>query len=413
LNALYRPLRGLACLLWLSTFGQLGYCNGDLIEITASDNIIPLSSRLEYLKNKYVLPNATPSDVDANVGNWKPTRASNDSVRLRAGHYWLRATLINRSENSRDLFISNDYPSINQLALYAIDAHGNVTPLIENAGLEHAYSNTIALSRNLAAEIKLLPNQTVTLLWNIESKPLFRFRPIAWDKKTYEQQNQLRSFWINGFYLNMLLLAFINLFLLLRSKNKTYAYFLTYLLTTTYMIAANQGDLYEYILPTVAWPKISLYVIVFAINVSSFCLFTSTYLNLRQRFPGQNLALQITAGTSGLLMLLSGFFNQEFALLSAIWLSTMMYLLALMTGLRIHRRNMQNSGFFIIGLTLLLLSMIATSLALSGILPLAMSAQTYAVIGSGLMLLFCTLGLTNAANHDNNLVSSPLASSVE
>lgn len=392
----------LICLLFglcLSLSGRPAFGNGDLIEIGASDTQIGFSNALEYVKTKRFPREISPSDVDASVGYWKPVSAANDSLGLRAGSYWLRATLVYHGDQPRNFLLINDYPSINNLSLYAIDANGTIKTLIENAGLATAQLPRAEPQRKLAAELTLKPDETITLLWQVESKPLFRFRPTLWEKTTFEANEKLHREIFFRFYCGLAALSLYAILLWLKTRNKTHGYYLVYLLTTTYMIAANQGDLYVFVLPDFAWPKVSLYVIMYALNVSSFCLLISTYLNLRERLPGQNLSLQITAGTSGLLMLIGGFFDQQNAALSAIWLSTFMYLLALMTSLRINRLGLQKPIAFITGLSILILGMLATSLALSGVLPETIGAETYSAFGSGLMLLLCAIGLFNAINH--------------
>jgi hypothetical protein len=392
--------------LTLPLFSQPGYSNGTLIDLNAIDGATPqleLSGRLEYIKAKRLPERVTPSDVDANVSQWRPVPSGQDNLGLRAGAYWFRATVINRSNVAREFQLVNDFPSVNDLSLYHIDSHGNVTTLIKNAGLEFPYLPRINSHHKPVVSLFLTPNETVTLLWHVESDPLFRFRPVIWDKQVFNQQDYLHTLMYGLFYGVLIALFIYNIYLWKSAQNKTCLYYSAYLLTTLYMLAASEGDLYQFLMPSLVWPKIPVYIIAYVINIGSFCLFISTFLTLRYILPKHNLLLQITAGTSALLLLIGNFFHQENAFVSAIWFCSIVYLVAAFTVLYAEKQQLLDSRILILASSIALLTALINCLAVTSSIPgNIISIENINAAGIVLTQLLFSLAVAEKLVRNNN-----------
>lgn len=349
----------------------LSHANGTLIELNQNTSHIDLSTHLEYIKARRLPPNATPSDVDANVSHWRGALSGADHLDLRAGTYWFRATLINRGVTDRTFQLINNLPWINELALYRIDSQGNVQTLVRNEGLKFSYLPRITTHHDTNVNIELPANEIITLLWKIESKPIFRFKPTLWEEGSFEQNDYLETLVFGFFYGALSALLIYSVYLWIISNNKVWLYFSTYLFTVYYLLAADNGDLYQFIFPSFAWPKITVYTIVYTIHVSSFCLFISSLLSLRKNLPRHNLILQVFAGTSALLLLIGNFFHQEFAFISALWFCSALFLFSLLTVLSFYTKKASNDWTLIIASVIASVTAIVNCMALTS--PISIS----------------------------------------
>jgi signal transduction histidine kinase/DNA-binding response OmpR family regulator len=359
-----------------------------------------LNSALLYLqdnKQSYQLEQIADNNSKLQL-NWQTRLQLEENLLLQPGHYWIKGQLHNPLDKPQTVTLSTEYPGINSAALYSLDAEQTVTTLYKNTGSNHPFTNRPAPHRNLVTTISLPANSVSTLIWQIESRPIFQFRASLWQPEAFIEHDQQQQMLYGMLYGILIVMALYNLFLYLSTKQKSYIYYVLYVVSALYLIASDQGHTYQYFSPDLAWKKLTTYVLLYAFNICMFGQFCIYFLNLKQHSP---LLLKIIRWLSAVFIILALLvaFNGSLSLvLLGITTASLIYIAALVAGIIVRRAGVISAGHFIIAIMILVFSIAANNMARLGLINSTALTENLSAFGTVLMLIFFSLALADLIN---------------
>lgn len=309
--------------------------------------------------------------------------------------YWLRLRLQNGTATPVTRLVVTDYPAANSISLYVIDAQGDVRQEIAEVGVDHAFEERGVDHRRAITSLQLAAGETAVLLWHVESHPLFRFRTALWEPEAFQRHDHNRSLLFGMLYGALLIMAVYNLFLWLSLREKHYLFYVIYLLCTGYAVGAEEGHVYQYLMPGEAWPKTAVLTLVNILAVAAFYGFSAAFLKLRRN------QRQLFMWMRGLglfnigLLLAGGVFDQAWAMRSALVAILPFYLVALGAGARMRLHGFIPAGYYVIAVLLLVTGVTLNNLTMLGLVPGNDAVESYNAIGTVLMTAFFSLALAN------------------
>lgn len=330
---------------------------------------------------------------------WRLGKQDRVNLGLDGGNYWLLTTIRNTSDQPLERLVVLDYAAINASDLYRLRPDRAPEPLYQNVGTDFAYSQRPMRLRKTAVVLDFAPGEEILLLWRVDSHPLFRFHASLWEPEYFFEQDHIRVLVYGMLYGSLAVMGIYNLFLALSVRQRSYFFYVLYLLFTGYMMAAEEGHIYQFLSTEQAWPKQHLYTLSYALSVITFYLFASAFLNLRGNTQRLHHAFRGVAGLAVALILIAGFLEFSWAVRSALLIVLVVYVIALVVAVRVRLRGITTSaGHFAIAILLLLFGVVGTNLAALGLLPLSAGIESYTAVGTVLMMVFFSLALADRIN---------------
>jgi signal transduction histidine kinase/DNA-binding response OmpR family regulator len=330
--------------------------------------------------------------------NWKTRQQLNEKLFMPSGHYWIKGQLHNPQDKPLTVTLNTEYPGINSATLYSLDSERALTTLYKNTGSSHAFTNRPAPHRNLITTLTLPANSDSTLIWQIESRPVFQFRARLWQPETFIEHDQQQQMLYGMLYGILIVMALYNLFLFLSTRQKSYIYYVLYVVSSLYLIGSDQGHTYQYFSPDMAWQKLTVYELVYAFNMCMFAQFCIYFLNLKQHSPQLRKAFRWLAVGFTVVALLVIFSGSLSMALLGIGLASLIYFTALVAGIIVRSAGVISAGHFIIAIMILVFSIAVNNMAKLGLIKSTALTENISSFGTVLMLIFFSLALADLIN---------------
>lgn len=361
---------------------------------------LPLDSSLNYLYDQqqtYQITEIADPEFDRQLP-WQSGQQRVQRSVITPGLYWFKGRLVNNHEQAITLTLQVEYPSINIADLYVIDEADTISTVYANAGLDSAFTNRPIHHRNLVNNLTIPANSSVTVIWRIESEPLFQFRATAWAPEVFLDRNQHSLILYGMMYGVLIVMALYNLFLYVSTRHKSYIYYVLYVATSGYLIAADQGHMYQYLATGEAWPKLFVYTFMFISTVLMFAQFSIHFLNLKYHSTRLLLTIRSLAVISALCIVALVLSNNEIIAFVGLAAISLLFLCALIAGVLVRKAGVISAGHFVIAIMILMFSLAANNMATLGLIQSNELTEGLGAIGTILMLIFFALALADRIN---------------
>lgn len=367
------------------------------LEISSENTKIDLDQSLQYFhdidETHHIMMLTDPNaDID-----WLPATQNMNGIGMPAGVYWLSAELQNTSQQAITMVIEVESPSLGVVDLY--QHNNNVLSVVYNdVGLYSPYSKRPSNHRNIVDRITFPPQSTTTLIWRVESKPLVQFKATAWQPQYFFSHDQDGQLLYGMLYGVLLVMTLYNLFLFVSTREKSYYYYVLYVITAGYMLAADEGHLYQYIFSNTEWSKMAIYAAAYSVNMIMFAQFCIYFLNLKKLSPRLTRLIRYSAITSALSLIAIAVTSNTILIYFALGSVSLVYVSALIAGIRVRVAGVISAGNFVIAIMILVFSLIATNMASLGLINSSAATDSFSAIGITMMLIFFSLALADRIN---------------
>lgn len=392
-----RTKRSLLFLLWMLLLPALA-ANADGLVVDDVITRTVLDRHLDFVYDKQQTYQVIQVVEDSDTLPWQSGEVRDSSMLMTAGLYWFKGTLVNNSSEALQYTLEVEYPSINIADLYVFYPDGDVKTVYTDAGLNDRFSNRPTPHRNLVNTLTIPANSSITLVWRIESQPLFQFRATLWDTDAYIAQDQHFQMLHGMVYGVLLVMALYNLFLFFSTREQSYFFYVAYVLSFAYILAADRGHLYQYVASDESWAKLPIYALAYVTNILMFGQFTIYFLNLRKRERRLLWLIRWLAVISTLLVAAVVMTNSMIFVVLGLTGISLMYIAALVAGVVVRRAGVISAGHYVIAIMILVFSLIASNMATLGLISSSEAIENIGSIGTTLMLIFFSLALADRIN---------------
>ena len=314
-----------------------------------------------------------------------------------SGNIWLRLKIDNQSGKDA-LMLSIDYPLLDLFELYDADKEKP----IQSVGLEmdqkKGFKNRQNQHQNPALYFEVPVNTSRELYFCIKNKgqttlPLY----LGSVEKIYETNTQGDI--IFGIYLGIFLIMFLyNLFIFFSVREKSYLWYVFYILTVLFVQVSLLGYGYRFIWH--GWQTFSDRSLYMAGALSGIAsgLFLRSFLNTKINAPTLDryiigfIALYFVS----LILSIIGLYQLSYNLTSLAGFLGGLFILY--TGIYLRRRGKKEARFFLIAWTAFLLSVFVFVLKDFGLFPYTFFTKYVLLIGSSIEVLFLSFALGDAIN---------------
>lgn len=277
---------------------------------------------------------------------------------------WMRFSVFSKTE--KELYLEIDAPLLSQLEIF--EMNGETPKQLFSGGSLKPFHERPVDSENWLLSLHL--EDTIKTLIYLKGKSIYPFQiPIAVSSKNkFVEYNQLNIlFW--GIYMGVMFFAFIyNFFIYLSVRERSYLYYLLYILFSVTFYLGLKGFGFQFLWPRSPGinPMIPIFV---SLTNCAIILFTLRFLGINKNQKN----LFYTAWTFFIIFSLLAFLNLAGKFVLALVLSQIFSLLIciyfIVAGIISLKRGIPNAKYFLIAWSAFLVLVVLFILALNNVVP--------------------------------------------
>lgn len=310
--------------------------------------------------------------------------------------YWVKFKLINQTLR-QDLMLELAYPILDEVTFYKVTGNRVTDSLM--AGERYPFSQRANTSRNFIFPLRLNPGDSADFYLRIHSGEQI-IMPMRVQTPEVLFSRHLKEDLFNGIYFGIILVMILyNLFVFASTRDRSYIFYVVYILFVGLTQAILNGYAYKYLWPSLPWLSLRATMFGGALSGLSTIFFVRSFLNTREYSPTFNKLLHLfTIGyLVSLIFCLMGKLQLSYNLIN-VTAGPGSFIL-LFTAINIYRKYKSRPAlFFIISWTVFIISIITFVLKDVGVIPYNALTISGLQIGSAFVVTLLSIALADRIN---------------
>jgi sensor histidine kinase YesM len=326
--------------------------------------------------------------------NFKIYTRSYVNLGVTESAFWLRFTLQNDTEDG--IFLKIDNTSLHELDVYEKDLLSNKV-IHHPSGDLRPFSFREFTSTDYLYKLNIHPHHASAIYLRVKHPQGIHFKVSAGTLPSVMTEQHEKDF-LQGIYFGfMILMVCYNLFIYITIRDKSYIYYVVYILFMSALNGANAGFTFEYLHPN--FPIFNKYLDVYIVLTGiSGTLFAAHFLNTKKLVPRYHNTLLILIGIYSIALVV--ILSQQFmwGLIIAELASFISVFSFIATGIAVLRKGYRPAKFFIIAWSQLLTCVIIFILNDYGWVPDYGWVKNALQIGSAMEAMLLSMALADKIN---------------
>ncbi|MCG8668378.1 MAG: response regulator [Pseudomonadales bacterium] len=221
---------------------------------------------------------------------------------------------------------------------------------------------------------------------------------ILWDSLEFTTEHGTRHLGLGLYFGIMIVMALYNLFIYLSIRDKTYLYYVSYILFFSLWLFIYYGLAYQYFWPNS--PKFANQAIIVSTSIWTIFMafFVCSFLEVKKGLPWFDKIMKVYVVTMLITIAVSFTYNYSLGILFVVGFGTPAASIGIVAGIQSWRSGYGPARFFLLAWGVLLVSLIVFSLKISGLLPTVWVIERSVQIGSAIEVVLLSLGLADRIN---------------
>ena len=311
--------------------------------------------------------------------------------------YWLRFVLANRSDESRDFILLDDYPLTDDIQLY-IPALDDERP-VKTGGRYYPIEIRDEDYRAFAFRLNLPANSEYTCYMRIASEDSLVGRLSVISKQNFDSRT-VRSQLLMGLYFGLVLAMIVYyLFLFLSSKDVASLFFVLMLLTLNFMFqAALTGILPQVFRSDNLWVSRASIAFFVAMGILWGLLFSKVFCKIDRSVMWLNVVIWLYVCIMAAAAALTFYLRYYHAIIICVLASMGATAVMWAAGLVSYRRGFKPARLFLVAWTLMQAGGLFYALKVLGFYPSTFLSEHSFQIGSALQAVLLAFGIGDQLN---------------
>jgi class 3 adenylate cyclase len=318
------------------------------------------------------------------------------SFGFKSNPYWFRFVVENASEQNIPWILEIGYPMLDRIELYVPDNNGKY--LVKVEGDEKPFYERAIYYRNFLFELSEKSKDKNVYYMKITTTSSLSFPIFAWTPRNLTEKINTEQTLLGMSYGIIFIMLFYNLFILLSTKDRSYLYYILFVLFYGSFLTTLNGVAFEYIWPNQVWW--ANHCLPFFICGGSLfgLMFGRNFLNLKlasPRFSNWMFFLMILSGIGAVISLV---FKYSLGIKIATALAGVTVLTLLIAGVIGIYNKYKPARYYLIAWFALILGIAAYSLKAFGVLPTNFFTHWGVQIGAVMEMFLLSLALADKIN---------------
>ena len=374
-------------------FTHSGYSEGHIV-LNEETEIIKIGKHLKILEDKTKA--LTFFEVQQREDQFKISNAAVPYYDFTDSVYWIKFTLQPQNSHDKHYYLELAYPLMDHITIYT--SKGDNTFWVKRTGYRRPFKSREIQHRNFVFKLKLISSKTTSIYIRFQNEDRMEIPLILWSEEAFFQNDHNEQY-IMGIYFGILLFMFIfNFLFFIVIKDRSYLFYIMFLLGFAFYQLTQNGYSYEYFTPEFLEPYNHYIPSSVAIGLGTLILFTQSFLSTALRHK------IIHKIFNGILITLLFSIPLQFitkysvSIIVQLILSLIVLSMVLFIGIKSLIEKYRPAVFFIISWTCLLLGGIVYALKIAGIFPPNLFSNYALQVGSIFQFILLSFGLGDRVN---------------
>jgi two-component system NtrC family sensor kinase len=308
---------------------------------------------------------------------------------------WVRFDLQNRSSAPR-LVVQIPYPELDEFLAYRVDK--GASRLIANIGQAAGPLERIGTHREMAFDVDLPPDSSTTILLKLISTKQLQIPVVITTLPEFNESRSTRNLFIGGYLGIMMVLALYNLFVFFSIRDRSYLYYVLYILCLCFAQMTLQGVTQAYFWSSLPWFSTKASVLFTLSSMLFAGSFIQHFINTKRVTPRLDKWLKVLMIVIGgtLVLEVAGVTILAYKIAQALSGSYSLFIIIL--AITAIRSGSREARFFLLAWAAFLIGVVAYILKDVGILPLTPITQYAMPVGSVVEGILLSFGLADRIN---------------
>jgi len=333
--------------------------------------------------------------------SWQPAPSPSFSLGYTKTSYWLRFNTITKASRLKQIFLEVSYPLHDRLELYIPDSQGRYNQTI--VGDSFPFNDRPIKSTRFLFELDLEAISGKAIYIKIRSDSSMRIGMRLYSPARLLEQNEVETAIFFLFYGTMGAMILYNLLLYISIRDRTYVYYVFYILSHTLFQMSINGHLLQFILPD--YPALAATMIPTLVGATSIgvSLFTQSFLETRNFMPRCDLALKICMVAGFALIFLNLFVPYSIIITFANLVPIYFSFVCLTSGVVRLRQGYKPAGIYIAAFAAFFSGVVLAAALLLGLVPSTVLTEYGAQIGSTIEVIMLSVALASKINVERKI----------
>lgn len=384
----------LSILLMLS----VGKAFASVVDLEASVKRYDLGTHVEYFEDESGDVDISDLIADQNALQWQQSTMATPNFAFSESVYWMRLAFKSKLSEQQTWLFEIAFPLQDYIDFYVVDG-GEVLKKVAT-GDRRVFSTREIDYRNFLFELDVPAGSERQVYIRLDTADgLHEPSPlILWQEREFALQNGIRNLGLGLYFGIMVVMALYNLFLYASIRDKTYFYYVAYILGFSFWLFSYYGFSYQYF-----WPDSPVLGNQSTIILTSFwaifvTLFVCSFLDSARRLPWFDKLMKVYIACMVFTILSSVGGNYSLGIFLVIGVGIPAAFSGILAGIQSLRSGYGPARFFLLAWFVLLLSLIIFCLKIWGLLPPVWVIERSVQIGSAIEVVVLSLGLANRIN---------------
>lgn len=370
--------------------------SGGEIRIGTHTDCLEIGNRSFYIEDKQ--DKLTIEDIlnPEKFQVWESNCRETLSFGYTSSTYWVKVSLKNAADQNLYRLLEIAYPVLDYIDVYIVhDGKLNNHWIL---GDKRPFSERPVNHRNFVIPVEFRSNLSVDFYIRVKTSSSMQFPLIIWKERTFLENDQKRLLGLGIYVGIMLVMAVYNIFIFFSLKEKSYFYYVLYVVSMAMFLTSMKGLNYQYL-----WPEATIWndksILVGLSGVCLFALlFVGSFLDIYHSIPSfirpykllGIYCLLMTAGT----FLIPYYIAIKIVITTAVFL----IILAFIIGVSRWLSGDSTARFFTIAWISLFFGGVLLALNKFGVLPDNFVTNNAVQFGSAIEVLILSFALADRLN---------------
>lgn len=353
---------------------------------------LPLSTHLRYLEDPSGVLSA--ERVASQIDSFQKSNRDIPNFGFSSSTYWFVVQLENRTNFSKWV-LEAAYPSLDYVDFYIVSPAG-VPRLLQQSGDRRPFENRHIDYRHANSSLDLLPGTVARLLLRVQTEGSVQVPLNIYTEHAFANRMTREHLVLGSYYGLMLVMALFNFFVCVSLKDRSYLYYVFFLVSFLMAQLSLNGVAFQVLWPTAMGIANGTLVCSLLLASGFGALFAHRFLKFQgPQFPNLLMALGVLFLTTAVL---SPFLSYGLGVRLASVAAVVLLVTQAIAGTVSVRHGFRPARYFLGAWSLFIVGGVVYGIKAAGVLP-ATFATNYAVqIGSAAMVVLLSFALGDRIN---------------
>ncbi|CAN1208719.1 hypothetical protein TUMEXPCC7403_00760 [Tumidithrix helvetica PCC 7403] len=370
----------------------------------------PLGSYLEILEDKSTQWTIDAVSQSPLAQQFVRNHTERPSYGFTHSAYWMRLHLRNQASAATAWRLEIGYPLIDRITLYLPDERAQQTQnvsesgkqsqkwIVKYAGDSYPFAIREVDDRLPVFKIPLASQTEQTIFLRFETTSSLPLHLTLWSLEAFAQHRYHQQFLLGGFYGILLVMSGYNFILFLILKERSYLYYVLFVLSGGAWVATTDGFGLQYLWPEQVWWNNVAIIILAALSAFSVLNFMNAFLQTKIYSPRLRKIIFGVNFLWFLIVIAAVFVSYRPVAQTAVALLAISCVIGMTVGVKSWQGGYRPARYYLIGYSLVLIGAFSYCLTLFNLIPSNFFTDESLRLGLVFMVFMLSLALGDRIN---------------